>query len=100
MTVHDPNTEVNTEAFDPFTERDALVKLTGDSTIDVFIGSSENTAGMVLVQYWAWRGRPGEIPRRHPGVGRIGFPREYVCQKEFYHRDRVAEMLRLDREAA
>lgn len=113
--VHSPNTETDTGVFDIVAERAALVRLTGNSSIKVgkfvdgalvyaFGGEHVNVVrwakteheaatleSCVLVQY-----RKGRLIGPD---GRKGVARDYVCERKFYHRDRVAELLRKDGEA-
>lgn len=114
--LHRPNTEEDTGVFDIVAERAHLVRLTRNDSVKVgkFIdgaivyayggehvnivryvtaeGEAAALEGCVLVQY-----RKGKVLGPD---GKRGLPRDYVCQRKFYHRDRVAELLRRDMEDA
>lgn len=116
--VHAPNTEINTDNFDYVGEWQHLRRLTGVNALAVGLvvgadlhfvnhvgpgiakgfvepnGDDEAAprfTGMVVVQY-----RKGKLLGLN---GQRGEAREYRCNPKFYHRDRVAELLRRDVEA-
>lgn len=93
MDVHAANKEHHKGPFDMYAERDALKRLTGDDSVEVLIGTSENTAGQYIVRYWKGRIKHATFPR--PGTPYDFGP--YLI--EFYHRDRVAEILRKHKES-
>lgn len=112
--VHERNTEINTDEFDAVREQAVLERLTGVSSVKVgvivggalvyamhggHIGVCHNFSqdpgadGCYVVQYL--KGRVLSLDNN------AGIPRQWgPFQPRFYHRDRVAEILRLDRESA